>query len=103
MCYQDISRKWKKEKLMLKLLITSLNPQKRKRVPCDTKKSMSITRRKLDLEEVLATNKAEEELLRHAQIFLPQVHKLEEAIAINFSQENNAREKEDLPVIIHVG
>jgi hypothetical protein len=47
---------------------------------------MSITRRKLYLEEVLAENKAEEELLRYAQIFPPQVHKLEEEISINFSQ-----------------
>jgi hypothetical protein len=55
---------------------------KRKKVPRGTEKYLFITKKKLDLEEIHATNKDEENLLRHAQGFLPRSHKLEETSSL---------------------
>jgi hypothetical protein len=58
-------------------------------------------KKNINLEETFAANKDEDKLLRHAKRFLPQIHKSKGGVSINFIQENNVIEKEDLSITIH--
>jgi hypothetical protein len=99
LCVTKTYLETKERKVDVEVANHILESIKRKKVPHDTKKSLSITKEKLDLEEVLAANKVEE-VVETCPNISPSSHNPEEAISINFSQENNAREKEYLPVII---